>query len=521
MGLTRLRASQISDIDYKQAVRAVTTSNVTLSGGAPATVDGVSLSLNNRILVTAQSIGSQNGIYTVTTVGSGSDGTWVRSADSNATGELPSGTIVMVTEGIIHADTQWKLITNDPIVIDTTPLIFTQNYSANSISGGSSNVNVYSNASVTISSAGTANVLTVSNTGIVISGQVSATGNITGNYFIGNGSQLTGISGGGGGSTAASALTGNTLSSNVINSSLTSVGTLGSLSVTGNITGGNILGGANVNATAHTGTTVSVTGNVNGGNLISAALVQGVTVSASGNVIGGNVTTAGLISATGNVNGAAITGTSLTVSTGNITAGNLLLSGAIVDSAQLDIQTSAANANIVFTPNGTGNVNTGANVSVTGAITGGRISTTGNIVGNNISTSTAFVTKTILETVTVNASAFANPSNYDILTQSVWYSTASASANFTLNIRGNSSVTSNALLSVGQSMTFALMVTNGATPYYPNAFQVDGASITPIYQSGTAFSSGNANSTDVYSFTLIKTAATPTYKLLASQTKFA
>jgi hypothetical protein len=209
------------------------------------------------------------------------------------------------------------------------------------------------------------------------------------------------------------------------------------------------------------------------------------------------------------------------VSTGNITAGNLLLSGAIVDSAQLDIQTSASNANIVFTPNGTGNVNTGANVSVTGAITGGSISTAGNIVGNNISTSTAFVTKTILEKVTVNASAFANPSNYDILTQSVWYSTASASANFTLNIRGNSSVTANTLLSVGQSMTFALMVTNGATPYYPNAFQVDTVSVTPIYQGGTAFSSGNANSTDVYSFTLIKTAATPTYKLLASQTKFA
>jgi hypothetical protein len=64
---------------------------------------------------------------------------------------------------------------------------------ANSISGGTSNVVVNSNANVTISSAGAANVLTVSNTGVYVSGVVSATGNITGNYFVGNGSALTGI----------------------------------------------------------------------------------------------------------------------------------------------------------------------------------------------------------------------------------------------------------------------------------------------------------------------------------------
>jgi hypothetical protein len=513
MGLTKPRASQIFDIDYKQATRVITVSDVTLAGGAPSQVDGVNLAEDDRVLVTGQNTASQNGLYFVSSVGTGANGTWLRTTDGNENGEVQAGMIVMVTEGTVYQDTQWKLTTDDPIVIGTTPLTFAINI-LSQIGGANTQIQ-YNNAGTM---GGSAN-LTWNGTTLYTNGAVSATGNVTGNYFIGDGSQLTGISGGG--STAASALTGNTLSSNVINSSLTSVGTLGSLSVTGNITGGNILGGANVNATIHTGTTVSVTGNINGGNLISAALVQGVTVSASGNVIGGNVTTAGLISATGNVTGAAITGTSLTVSTGNITAGNLLLSGAIVDSAQLDIQTSASNANIVFTPNGTGNVNTGANVSVTGAITGGSISTVGNIVGNNISTSTAFVTKTILETVTVNASAFASPSNYDILTQSVWYSTASASANFTLNIRGNSSVTANTLLSVGQSMTFALMVTNGATPYYPNAFQVDTVSVTPIYQGGTAFSSGNANSTDVYSFTLIKTAATPTYKLLASQTKFA
>ena len=86
--------------------------------------------------------------------------------------------------------------------------------------------------------------------------------------------------------------------------------------------------------------------------------------------------------------GAFVTG--VVSATGNITGGNLIISGSISDSAQLDINTTSANANIVLTPNGTGNVNTGANVSVTGNIqsgnltTTGLISATGNVTGGNI-----------------------------------------------------------------------------------------------------------------------------------------
>jgi len=124
MGLTRIRAQQISDIDYKQAVRVISTTNVTLSGGAPSLVDGVSLMAGDRILVNGQSTGSQNGIYRVQTLGTGSDGTWVRTNDANENGEIQAGMIVMVTEGDSYADTQWKLITNDPIVVGTTTLSF-------------------------------------------------------------------------------------------------------------------------------------------------------------------------------------------------------------------------------------------------------------------------------------------------------------------------------------------------------------------------------------------------------------
>jgi hypothetical protein len=64
------------------------------------------------------------------------------------------------------------------------------------------------------------------------------------------------------------------------------------VSVTGNITGGNILGGANVNATTHTGTTVSVSANVTGGNLITGALTSTASLSVTGNTA--TITTANI-----------------------------------------------------------------------------------------------------------------------------------------------------------------------------------------------------------------------------------
>jgi hypothetical protein len=178
MALTRPRAYQIYDIDYKQSVRVVTITNVILSGGAPNSVDGVNLSLNNRVLVTGQSNAAQNGIYYVTTVGSGSNGTWARSADTNATGELLSGTIVMVTEGSTYADTQWKLITNDPITIGSTALTFVQNYLANLISFGQTSFAIgSSNANATVSVAGISNVAVFTTQGANITGNITG-GNI-------------------------------------------------------------------------------------------------------------------------------------------------------------------------------------------------------------------------------------------------------------------------------------------------------------------------------------------------------
>lgn len=127
----------------------------------------------------------------------------------------------------------------------------------------------------------------------------------------------------------------------------------------------------------------------------------------------------------------------------------------------------------------------------------------------------------LLEKATVSATAANNTINYDLLTNgSVTYYTSDAAGNWTLNVRGNSTTTLNSLMTTNQSLTIAFLVTNGVTARYQTAFQVDGASVSPKWQGGTAPTSGNASSIDVYSITIIKT-GNAAFTALASQVKFA
>lgn len=125
------------------------------------------------------------------------------------------------------------------------------------------------------------------------------------------------------------------------------------------------------------------------------------------------------------------------------------------------------------------------------------------------------------ERTTVSATAATGTINFDAITQGVLYYTSNASANWTLNIRGNSGTTLSSILAVGDAITVTHLVTQGSTAYYNNALQIDGSSVTPKYQGGTAWTAGNASSIDAYVYTVVKTAATPTYTVFASQTKFA
>lgn len=127
----------------------------------------------------------------------------------------------------------------------------------------------------------------------------------------------------------------------------------------------------------------------------------------------------------------------------------------------------------------------------------------------------------LAEVVNIVASAATGTINVNADTAPVWYYTTNASANFTLNLRYSASVSMATFLPVGQALTMVFLNTNGATPYYASAVQVDGSAVTPKWQGGTAPSAGNASSIDAYTFTIIKTAATPTYVVLAAQTRFA
>lgn len=123
------------------------------------------------------------------------------------------------------------------------------------------------------------------------------------------------------------------------------------------------------------------------------------------------------------------------------------------------------------------------------------------------------------ETATVSATAATGTINYDVTTQSVIYYTSNASANWTVNFRASSGTSLNTAMSTGQAITVAFLVTQGATAYYNSAVQIDGSSVTPKWQGGTAPTAGNASSIDAYSYTIVKTGSA-TFTVFASQTQF-
>ena len=137
------------------------------------------------------------------------------------------------------------------------------------------------------------------------------------------------------------------------------------------------------------------------------------------------------------------------------------------------------------------------------------------------STSTAAMkTSNIAEVDTISATAATGTINYDITTQSVLYYTTNASGNWTLNFRGSSGTSLDTLMSTGESISATFLVTQGSTAYYNSAVTIDGSSVTPKWQGGTAPTSGNADSVDCYTYVIQKTGSA-TFAVLASQTKFA
>lgn len=282
------------------------------------------------------------------------------------------------------------------------------NISVTSIQRGNSNVTISDlGSNVTVGVGGVANVAVFATTGQQVLGAVSATGNITGSYILGNGSQLTGlpatyansnvaaylltntgnIAAGNIATTGRISAAGNILSAGLVSTS-GNIATQGTISATGNIetagyfvgtfvgnvTGNFVVPGANTqvifNTNGNADATAGMTFDTNGPNLFT---VLG-TISSQGNVVAGNITTVGLVTATGNVTGGNLITGGLLSATANVTGGNLITAGIVT-----------ATANITG-----GNVTTAGQVTATGNIQGGNIRTagavtaTGNVSGGNV-----------------------------------------------------------------------------------------------------------------------------------------
>lgn len=155
-----------------------------------------------------------------------------------------------------------------------------------------------------------------------------------------------------------------------------------------------------------------------------------------------------------------------------------------------------------------------AQVAKTGDTMSGLLTLTGGLAVNSIATM-----QTILEKANIVAAAPAATQHLDLASNAIHFFTAAATANFTMNLRGNAGATLDSTMAIGQALSLAVLITNGATPFYPSVYSIDGANFVPKWN-GLAPTSGNASAIDSYTITVIKTAAA-TFTVLATRTKFA
>jgi len=144
-----IQAAQ-SGLDAKESVVAGTTvplpavvynSNVITASanGSLPVIDGITLTVGDRLLVKDQVAALQNGIYNVTSIGDGATKfvlTRSSDADNDPGSEVTSGMYCFIESGTINANAGWLLTTTDNIILGTTALTFTQFNGAGQLVGG-------------------------------------------------------------------------------------------------------------------------------------------------------------------------------------------------------------------------------------------------------------------------------------------------------------------------------------------------------------------------------------------------
>ena len=164
-------------LDVKASVRAATTANITLSN--TQTIDGVALSVGDRVLVKNQTTGSQNGIYVV------ASGAWTRATDfdNSPDVEVSPGTFFFVEEGSTQADNGYVVSNDGAITIGTTTITFVQFSGAGQITAGAG----LTKSGNTLDVVGTADRITVNNDSVDIASTYAGQSTITTLGTIGTG----------------------------------------------------------------------------------------------------------------------------------------------------------------------------------------------------------------------------------------------------------------------------------------------------------------------------------------------
>jgi filamentous hemagglutinin len=389
-----LTAGNLATAGYVSATGNATAGNVITAGLISATGTATVGNVSTAGFVNAASVSASgnidgNNVFVSTVSASGNiTGNNISSTNSLTGANISTGGHVSATGTVFAGNVDASTGTVGANVVNAV-----------SISAGG---NIVANVGVHAATVSASGDVTGGN--VLTGGIVSAAGNITANassFFIGNGSQLTGVTAS---SVNAAALTGDTLSSNVLYSSLQTVGTLANLSVTGYVS-------AAGNITAANFTTSGSAGNITGANIIS-----GVTLTATGNVYGnyfiGNGSQLTGIDATRIINGTS--NVTIPVANGNIQM-------AVNGTADVVVVT-ATGANVTGYANVSGNVSAGnaavvGNVNSGNILTTGQVSATGNVYANTVVTSN-IEGQTQLTISTVSGDIVINPAgaNVDVST---------------------------------------------------------------------------------------------------------
>lgn len=205
---------------------------------------------------------------------------------------------------------------------------------------------------------------------------------------------------------------------------------------------------------------------------------------------------------------------------GNLNVANIITTNAITSNsfigngAQLNNITGANISGNVPSATVAGTVTTNAQPNITSIGTLTTLST-----GNLSVTGTTSLFEALENVAIIGAQT--GTYNFDLLDGSIQYSTANASANITLNFRGNSTTLANAVIGNAKSITSTYLMTTGTTPYTITSVAIDSSLGLPINWVGGVTPIPIANSITAYTYTIVKTSTTPTYTIFGSATRYA